>query len=649
METVRREPDDLLQEMREKSRSERIIPVGDFFDNLQGSYYNESILGRMNQDSQSLIRNFSIIAHIDHGKSTLADRFLEATGAITAREFREQILDAMDLERERGITIKAHAVAIRYQAKDGKTYALHLIDTPGHVDFTYEVSRSLAACEGALLLVDATQGVQAQTIANVNLAMANHLTIIPVINKIDLASADVEGTTHQISEILALDASDAMRVSAKEGRGVNEVLEAIVSRIPPPSGDPGKPLKALIFDSWFDNYQGVIVLTRIVDGAVKPGMKIKVMSNDRTFEVMEVGQFTPKRTKTGQLLTGEVGYLCANMKEVADVKIGDTITDAGHSTDQPFPGYKEVKPLVFCGLYSTDTAKYEDLRDALLKLRLNDSSFVYEPETSLALGFGFRCGFLGLLHMEIIQERLEREYELTLITTAPTVVYRIMTTKGEVLEIDNPAKLPPPGSIEVFEEPYILATLIAPERYAGSLIQLCQERRGVQRSMQYLDPTRVMVTYELPLNEVILDFFDKLKSKTQGYASLDYELLGYRESELVKLDILLNGEAIDALSFITHRDRSYQRGRQLAEKMKELIPKQMFEIAIQAAIGNKVIARETIGALKKNVTAKCYGGDISRKRKLWEKQKEGKKRMKSVGKVEVPQEAFLAILKVGEE
>ena len=636
-------------EIRDKPRSRRIIPAGDFFDNLQGSYYNEPILGRMNQDSQSLIRNFSIIAHIDHGKSTLADRFLEATGAISAREFREQILDAMDLERERGITIKAHAVAIRYQAKDGKTYALHLIDTPGHVDFTYEVSRSLAACEGALLLVDATQGVQAQTIANVNLAMANHLTILPVINKIDLASADVEGTTHQISEILTLDANDAMLVSAKEGRGVHEVLEAIVSRVPPPSGDPGKPLKALIFDSWFDNYQGVIVLTRIVDGAVKPGMKIKVMSNDRTFEVMEVGQFTPKRTKTGQLLTGEVGYLCANMKEVADVKIGDTLTDAGQSTDQPFPGYKEVKPLVFCGLYSTDTAKYEDLRDALLKLRLNDSSFVYEPETSLALGFGFRCGFLGLLHMEIIQERLEREYGLTLITTAPTVVYRIMTTKGEVLEIDNPAKLPPPGSIEVFEEPYILATLIAPERYAGSLIQLCQERRGVQRSMQYLDPTRVIVMYELPLNEVILHFFDKLKSKTQGYASLDYELLGYRESELVKLDILLNGEAIDALSFITHRDRSYQRGRQLAEKMKELIPKQMFEIAIQAAIGNKVIARETIGAMKKNVTAKCYGGDITRKRKLWEKQKEGKKRMKSVGKVEVPQEAFLAILKVGEE
>jgi GTP-binding protein LepA len=603
----------------------------------------------MSQDLQSLIRNFSIIAHIDHGKSTLADRFLEATGAITAREFREQILDAMDLERERGITIKAHAVAIRYQAKDGQTYALHLIDTPGHVDFTYEVSRSLAACEGALLLVDATQGVQAQTIANVNLAMANKLTIIPVINKIDLASADIEATKHQISDILTLEASDALLVSAKEGRGVTDVLEAIVARIPPPSGRDDKPLKALIFDSWFDNYQGVIVLTRIIDGAVRPGMKIKVMSNDRVFEVTEVGQFTPKRTKTNQLLTGEVGYLCANMKEVADVKIGDTITDAVKPTDQAFPGYKEVKPLVFCGLYSTDTAKYEDLRDALLKLRLNDSSFVYEPETSLALGFGFRCGFLGLLHMEIIQERLEREYGLTLITTAPTVVYRILTTKGDVLEIDNPAELPPPSSIDTFEEPFILATIITPERYVGTLLQLCQERRGVQRSIHYLDPTRVMLTYELPLNEVILDFYDKLKSKTQGYASLDYELLGYRESDLVKLDILLNSEPVDALSFITHRDRAYQRGRQLAEKMKELIPKQMFEIAIQAAIGNKVIARETIGALKKNVTAKCYGGDITRKRKLWEKQKEGKKRMKAVGKVEVPQEAFLAILKVSDE
>ncbi|MCS6897151.1 MAG: translation elongation factor 4, partial [Nitrospira sp.] len=535
---------------------------------------------------QSLIRNFSIIAHIDHGKSTLADRFLEATGAITAREAKEQILDAMDLERERGITIKAHAVAIRYKAKDGRVYALHLIDTPGHVDFTYEVSRSLAACEGSLLLVDATQGVQAQTIANVNLAMANRHVIIPVINKIDLASADIEGTKQSIAEVLMLDAAEAIPISAKEGRGVSEVLEAIIERIPPPSGDPDGPLKALIFDSWFDNYQGVIVLIRIVDGSVRPGMKIKVMSNGRLFEVTEVGQFTPKRVKKPELLTGEVGYLCANMKEVADVKIGDTITDAARPAAEPLPGYKEVKPLVFCGLYSTDTSQYEDLRDALLKLRLNDSSFVYEPETSLALGFGFRCGFLGLLHMEIIQERLEREYGLTLITTAPTVVYRVTTPKGQVLEIDNPAKLPPPHQIERFEEPFILATIITPERYLGAILKLCQERRGVQRSIQFLDPTRVMITYEMPLNEVILDFYDKLKSRTQGYASLDYEMLGYRESDLVKLDILLNGEAVDALSFITHRDRSYPRGRQLVEKMKELIPRQMFEIAIQAAIGN---------------------------------------------------------------
>jgi len=598
---------------------------------------------------QSLIRNFSIIAHIDHGKSTLADRFLEATGAVSARESKEQILDAMDLERERGITIKAHAVAVRYLAKDGKTYALHLIDTPGHVDFTYEVSRSLAACEGALLLVDATQGVQAQTIANVNLAMANNLTIIPVINKIDLASADVEGTKQSISEILQLDASDAMPISAKVGKGVPEVLEAVIARIPPPSGDPQAPLKALIFDSWFDNYQGVIVLTRLVDGALRPGMKIKVMSNDRTFEVMEVGQFTPKRTKKTELLTGEVGYLCANMREVADVKIGDTLTDAVTPTSAPFPGYKEVKPLVFCGLYPTDTARYEDLRDALVKLRLNDSSFVYEPETSLALGFGFRCGFLGLLHMEIIQERLEREYNLTLLTTAPTVVYRVRTTKGEVLEVNNPAQLPPPSSIDSFEEPFILASVITPERYMGAILKLCQERRGIQRSIHFLDPTRVTISYEMPLNEVILDFYDKLKSRTQGYASLDYELIGYRESDLVRLDILLNGEAVDALSFITHKDRSIHRGRQLAEKMKELIPRQMYEIAIQAAIGSKVIARETIGAMKKNVLAKCYGGDITRKRKLLEKQKEGKKRMKSVGSVEVPQEAFLAILKVGDE
>ncbi len=600
----------------------------------------------MNRNLQRYIRNFCIIAHIDHGKSTLADRFLELTGAISAREFRDQLLDAMDLERERGITIKAHAVALRYQAKDGQTYALHLIDTPGHVDFSYEVSRSLAACEGAVLLVDASQGVEAQTIANVHLAMANDLTIIPVINKIDLPSADVEAAKHQIHDALGLDADDALLVSAKEGRGVVDVLEAVVSRVPPPTGDPAKPLKALVCDSWFDNYQGVVVLTRVVDGEIRPGMKIQMMSTRGIFEVETVGQFTPKRTKSEALRAGEVGYVCAGIREVADTKIGDTMTDPQRPTDTALPGYKEVKPLVFCGLYCTDTAKYEDLRDALQKLRLNDSSFVYEPETSLALGFGFRCGFLGLLHMEIIQERLEREYKLDLITTAPTVVYRIMTSGGEVLDIDNPAELPPPGDIEGFEEPFIRATLIMPERYVGNVLQLCQERRGVQQSLQYLDPTRVMLVYELPLNEVILDFYDRLKSRSQGYASLDYELIGYRDSDLVKLDILLNQEKVDALSFITHREKAYNKGRQLAEKMKELIPKQMFEIAIQAAIGNKVIARETIGALRKNVTAKCYGGDITRKRKLWAKQKEGKKRMKQVGRVEVPQEAFLALLKI---
>lgn len=598
---------------------------------------------------QTHTRNFSIIAHIDHGKSTLADRLLEATGAITQREARDQILDAMDLERERGITIKAHAVALRYKAADGQTYALHIIDTPGHVDFTYEVSRSLAACEGALLLVDASQGVEAQTIANAHLAMANNLVIVPVINKIDLPGADVEGVKQQIQDVLGLEAKNALLISAKEGKGIREVLNAIIEKISPPSGDPARPLKALVFDSWFDNYQGVVVLVRVIDGTIRPGMKIKGMSNNRMFEVMEVGQFTPKRTKTDELSTGDVGYVCSGMRETADTKIGDTLTDALKPTDSPFPGYKDVKPMVFCGLYTTDTARFEDLRDALLKLRLNDSSFVYEPETSLALGFGFRCGFLGLLHMEIIQERLEREYNLTLITTAPTVVYQLLTTAGEILMIDNPAKLPSPSSIESFEEPFIKATIITPERYVGGALQLCQERRGVQLALQYLDPTRVMLTYELPLNEIILDFFDRLKSKTQGYASFDYEFLGYRPGDLVKIDMLLNGETVDALSFITHKENAYTRGRQLAEKMKELIPKQMFEIAIQAAIGSKIIARETIGALKKNVTAKCYGGDISRKRKLWEKQKEGKKRMKQVGKVEVPQEAFLALLKVTTE
>src|SRR5687767_2248802 len=598
---------------------------------------------------QRLIRNFSIIAHIDHGKSTLADRFLEATGAVTAREAKDQILDAMDLERERGITIKAHAVAIRYKAKDGNTYALHLIDTPGHVDFTYEVSRSLAACEGSLLLVDATQGVQAQTIANVNLAMANNHVIIPVINKIDLASADVENTKHSISEVLMLEASHAIPISAKEGRGVPEVLEAIIERIPPPSGDPQAPLKALIFDSWFDNYQGVIVLTRVVDGAIRPGMKIRVMSNNKMFEITEVGKFTPKRSKMDVLNTGEVGYVCANMREVADVKIGDTLTDAIHQTESPFPGYKEVKPLVFCGLYSTDTAKYEDLRDALQKLRLNDSSFVYEPETSLALGFGFRCGFLGLLHMEIIQERLEREHDLDLITTVPNVKYSVKMTDGEELWVESPSTLPDPTKIHEIEEPYVRARVMCPAEYIGAVQKLCHERRGNFMGMTYPDPQRVELSYELPLAEIVLDFYDRLKSATRGYASLDYELAGYRANPLVKLDMLINGDPVDAFSVIIHRDKSQEYGRTVAEKLRQLIPRQQYEVAIQAAIGNKIIARESIKALRKNVTAKCYGGDISRKRKLLEKQKEGKKRMKQVGTVEIPQEAFLAVLKVGTE
>ncbi len=597
----------------------------------------------------SSIRNFSIIAHIDHGKSTLADRLLELTGAITPREFREQILDDMDLERERGITIKAHAVTTSYKAHDGHTYQLNLIDTPGHVDFTYEVSRSLAACEGALLLVDATQGVEAQTIANVYLAMANDLIILPVINKIDLPSADIDGVRHQIEEVLGLPMDDALLVSAKQGIGVDDVLDAMVRQVPSPTGAPDASLKALIFDSWFDSYQGAIVLVRIFDGVVKPGMKIRLMSTGRTFEVSEVGIFSPKRTKTKELKAGAVGYVVAGMKDVSDTKIGDTVTDADRPTATPLPGYREVKPLVFCGLYTMDNADYENLRDSLDKLRLNDSSFVYEPETSLALGFGFRCGFLGLLHMEIIRERLHREYGLSLISTAPTVIYRVRTMDGEVLDIENPSKLPEPEAIETMEEPFIRATMIAPERYAGNILALCQERRGVQESIQYLDTTRIMLIYALPLNEMVLDFYDKLKSRTQGYASLDYELMDYRESDLMKLDLLLNGETIDALSFITHKEKAYHRGRQLVEKMKELIPKQMFEVAIQAAIGKRVIARETVSAIKKNVTAKCYGGDITRKRKLWEKQKEGKKRMKQLGRVEVPQEAFLALLKVKDE
>jgi|SRR5579863_1141901 len=594
------------------------------------------------------IRNFSIIAHIDHGKSTLADRLLEMTGAVTPREFKDQLLDAMDLERERGITIKAHSVRLQYKAHNGQRYILNLIDTPGHVDFTYEVSRSLAACEGALLVVDASQGVEAQTIANALLAMENNLIIIPVINKIDLASADVEQTRRQIQETLGLDASLAVLASAKEGRGTEEILEAIVDRVPPPAGSASLPLRAMIIDSWFDNYQGAVILVKVVEGHLSVGMHILFMSNRKEHEVMELGVFTPKPKPIAELHAGEVGYIIAGIKNVAETKIGDTVTDAARPAETPYPGYKEVKPMVFCGLYAIDTGRFEDLREALEKLRLNDASFSYEPETSLALGFGFRCGFLGLLHMDIIKERLEREYRLELISTAPTVIYKVTTQKGEFLNIDNPAKLPEAGKIVLLEEPYIFATIITREAYLGSVIKLCQERRGTQVDLKYLDTERVLVSYELPFNEVVLDFYDRLKSISKGYASLDYDLIGYRESDLVKVDVLLNGETVDALSFITHREKAYSRGRQLAEKMKELIPRQMFEVAIQAAIGSKIIARETISAMRKNVTAKCYGGDITRKRKLWEKQKEGKKRMKQVGRVEIPQEAFLAVLKVQE-
>jgi GTP-binding protein LepA len=595
---------------------------------------------------QSAIRNFSIIAHIDHGKSTLADRFLELTDAISVREQRDQVLDNMDLERERGITIKAHAVRLRYIAKDGKTYYLHLIDTPGHVDFSYEVSRSLAACEGVLLLVDASQGVQAQTIANAHLAIENNLEILPVINKIDLPNANIDKISRQMTEILGLDHPEFILTSAKKGIGIREALEAVVRRIPPPVGDLEAPLKALIFDSWFDNYQGVVVLIRVIDGSVRPGNKIKMMASGKTFEVGQVGFLTPKMTPVQELKTGEVGYLVAAIKEVEDTKVGDTITDAITPTASSFPGYREVKPMVFCGLHTIESHQFEELRDALQKLKLNDSSFVFEPETSLALGFGFRCGFLGLLHMEIIQERLEREYKLNLISTAPSVVYRLTLHDGKIEMIDNPSRLPDPQSVASFEEPFIKATILTPNQYVGPMLTLCEERRGIQKDLTYLDTDRVMVVYELPLNEVILDFYDRMKSMSRGYASLDYDHLGFRDSDLVRVDILLNGESVDALSFVTHRSFSYTRARVIAEKLKEIIPQQMFEVAIQAAIGSKVIARETVKPLRKNVTAKCYGGDITRKRKLWEKQKEGKKRMKQVGRIEVPQEAFLALLKI---
>ncbi len=596
---------------------------------------------------RSRIRNFSIIAHVDHGKSTLADRILEQTGALSSlRQKVDQFLDNMALERERGITIKAQTVRLTYRADDGETYVLNLIDTPGHVDFAYEVSRSLAACEGAILVVDASQGVEAQTLANVYLAIENDLEIVPVLNKIDLPSADPEGVRRQIEEVIGIDASGAIPASAKEGIGIKAILEAVVRRIPPPEGDPAAPLKALLFDSWFDSYQGAVILVRVVDGVIRRGQRILFMSNRKSFEVQKLGVFAPTARETDELGPGEVGFVIAGIKDVRDPRVGDTVTDADRPAAAPLPGFRIVKPMVFSGLYPTDPAEYDDLRAALEKLRLNDSSFTYEPETSAALGFGFRCGYLGLLHMEIVQERLEREYGLDLITTAPTVVYRVTTTKGEVLTIDNPVKLPDPMHRTKIEEPFILATIHVPNEHVGAVLRLCQERRGVQREIRYLSADRVMITYELPLNEVVMDFYDRLKSVSKGYASLDYEPLDYRESDLVRVDILINGEMVDALSLITHRDKAYQRGRELTQKMKDLIPKQMFEVAIQAAIGSKVIARETKGALRKNVTAKCYGGDITRKRKLLERQKEGKRRMKQVGSVEIPQEAFLAILKV---
>ena len=595
------------------------------------------------------IRNFAIIAHIDHGKSTLADRLLELTGALSAREMQEQVLDAMDLERERGITIKAHAVRMKYVARDGQEYQLNLIDTPGHVDFSYEVSRSLASCEGAILLVDASQGVEAQTLANAYLAINHGLEIIPVINKIDLASADVERTKEMIESAVGLDASNALLVSAKTGQGVPEVLERIVAQVSPPKGFPEAHLQALIFDSWFDPYRGVIVLARVFQGTLRRGQKIRLWSNGQVFEVETLGVLTPKPVEVENLSAGEVGFLIANIKNVADTKIGDTITDDDRPAIEPLSGFEEVKPMVFAGLYTVDAHEHTQLREALEKLRLNDSSFFFEPESSAALGFGFRCGFLGLLHMEIIQERLEREFNLDLITTAPGVRYRITRTDGHVVEIDNPSKWLPQTEIAKVHEPVIVATILTNEEYVGGILKLVEEKRGKQKAFEYVSSSRVMLTYELPLNEIVLDFYDRLKSVSRGYASLDYHLAGWWESPMVKLDILVASEPVDALSLVVHREAAYERGRALAAKMKELIPRQMFEVAIQAAIGGKVIARETVPPMRKNVLAKCYGGDITRKRKLLEKQKEGKRRMKRIGRVDIPQEAFLAVLKVGEQ
>ncbi|MFC0215834.1 translation elongation factor 4 [Paenibacillus chartarius] len=597
---------------------------------------------------QKKIRNFSIIAHIDHGKSTLADRILEYTGALSSREMQEQVLDQMDLERERGITIKLQAVRLNYRADDGEEYILNLIDTPGHVDFTYEVSRSLAACEGALLVVDAAQGIEAQTLANVYLALDNNLEILPVINKIDLPSADPEKVKNEIEEVIGLDASEAVLASAKAGIGIKEIIEQICQKVPAPAGDPEQPLKALIFDSHYDAYKGVIVYVRVVDGAIRAGSKIKMMATGKTFEVIEVGAFKPRMSIVDELSVGDVGFIVAGIKNVGDTRVGDTVTDAKSPATEPLPGYRRINPMVFCGLYPIETSDYNDLREALEKLELNDASLRFEPETSSALGFGFRCGFLGLLHMEIIQERIEREFNIPLITTAPSVIYRVTLTNGEVLEIDNPSNYPEQGKIEFVEEPFVKAKIIVPNDYVGAIMELCQGKRGEFINMEYLDTTRVTLTYDMPLSEIVYDFFDQLKSSTKGYASFDYELSGYKQSNLVKMDILLNGEQVDALSFIVHRDRAYNRGKIICDKLKDLIPRQMFEVPIQAAIGQKIVARETIKAMRKNVLAKCYGGDISRKRKLLEKQKEGKKRMKQVGSVEVPQEAFMAVLRIDE-
>ncbi|AGR17096.1 translation elongation factor 4 [Listeria monocytogenes] len=597
---------------------------------------------------QKKIRNFSIIAHIDHGKSTLADRILEQTGALTHREMKNQLLDSMDLERERGITIKLNAVQLKYKAKDGETYIFHLIDTPGHVDFSYEVSRSLAACEGAILVVDAAQGIEAQTLANVYLALDNDLEILPVINKIDLPAADPERVREEIEDVIGLDASDAVLASAKSGIGIEDILEQIVEKVPEPSGDVNKPLKALIFDSVFDAYRGVIANIRIMDGVVKAGDRIKMMSNGKEFEVTEVGVFSPKATPRDELLVGDVGYLTAAIKNVGDTRVGDTITLANNPAEEALDGYRKLNPMVYCGLYPIDSSKYNDLRDALEKLELNDSALQFEAETSQALGFGFRCGFLGLLHMEIIQERIEREFNIDLITTAPSVIYHVNLTDGSNIVVDNPAEMPEPGVIESVEEPYVKATVMVPNDYVGAVMELAQNKRGNFITMEYLDDIRVSIVYEIPLSEIVYDFFDQLKSSTKGYASFDYELIGYKASKLVKMDILLNAEKVDALSFIVHRDFAYERGKIIVEKLKELIPRQQFEVPIQAAIATKIVSRSTIKALRKNVLAKCYGGDVSRKRKLLEKQKEGKKRMKQIGSVEVPQEAFMAILKMDE-